>query len=315
MTPTEQRLYAQMTRQAASMGPEMRTALLALFDAVRGSLSDAELLRLLRVGDTEALVQTFLDVLTSDATTARFRTAMRRGYERTARASIATLPLPRAAQVTVAFDWLNPRIVEAVRTLESRALGTLTTDTAEVVRQVVRGGIARGVNPRALIPELRQSIGLAPAQEGFVANYRRALESGDFAKARGYLNRDKSFDRRLKAGQPLTPDEIDRLTDRYRARWRAQNAETQARTAALDASRAGQRASWESAVSSGAVERGRLTKRWVATLDARVRPTHRDANGTTVPFDALFPVDGGVMVPGENTYNCRCIAVYKVTAR
>ena len=36
---------------------------------------------------------------------------------------------------------------------------------------------------------------------------------------------------------------------------------------------------------------------------------------TEVQIDELFPVDGGVQVPGENAYNCRCVALYRYDLR
>lgn len=313
MTPQERRLWAQLERQASTLAPEVRAALFALYRETQAAVSDAEVLRLLARGDVDGLVRLFLDAMTAAPAVQPMRDALRTGFLRTARLGVRALPLPRTARVTVAFDFLNPRIVDAIRTLESRALDSLTTEAAATVRQVVQRGIEAGVNPRALIPQLRGTLGLAPNQEAAVANFRAALASGDFAKARGYALRDRRFDATLRRG-PLTPAQVDRMADAYRRKMLAFNAETHARTAALDAARLGQRASWEAAVQSGAIGRGQLTKRWVATLDARVRPEHEAMHGVTVGFDDLFPVDGGVMVPGENTYNCRCIAIYKVRA-
>ncbi len=303
-----------MERQAAAMAPEVRAALFALWQEARGSVSDAELLRLIARGDVDGIVDALLSAMTSAPATAPFREALRTGYRRTAQAGVRTLPLHRAAQVTVAFDFLNPRVVEAIRTLESRALDSLTTEAAETVRQVVRRGIEAGVGPRTLIPQLRNSIGLAPNQEAAVEAFRESLVSGQFGKARRYALRDRRFDKTLTRGTTLTPEQVDRMTAAYRKRMQAFNAETHARTAALDASRAGQRASWDAAIESGAVDRNRLTKRWVTTRDGRQRPEHDAMHGVTIPYEARFAVDGGVLIPGENAYNCRCVAVYKVRA-
>jgi hypothetical protein len=73
----------------------------------------------------------------------------------------------------------------------------------------------------------------------------------------------------------------------------------------MDAMRAGQRASWEDAIANGTVDRTRLRRVWVSTGDDRVRPEHRKLNGTEVPFD--WPYPNGELIPGESTYNCRCI--------
>jgi uncharacterized protein with gpF-like domain len=56
-------------------------------------------------------------------------------------------------------------------------------------------------------------------------------------------------------------------------------------------------------------------KRWVTTIDGRQRATHEAMHGTEVQIDQLFPVDGGVQVPGENAYNCRCVCLYRMKPR
>lgn len=60
-----------------------------------------------------------------------------------------------------------------------------------------------------------------------------------------------------------------------------------------------------------------MTKRWLATDDARTRETHRKADGQTVPLLAAFEVGGfPLMLPGDPTgppeevVNCRCTVTY-----
>jgi hypothetical protein len=301
------------------VAPELRAALLALLQAMRERLSAAEIERLIRTGQVEQIVAALREVVEAEAKVARVREGIRTVYRRSAEQGIRTLPFARSTTVNIAFDFLNPRVVDAIQTLESRALSTLADEQADTVRQVVHRGIEAGVNPRALVPQLRNAIGLAPNQELAVENYRRALLDGDFAKARGYALRDKRSDpvmRRLaKDGGTLTEAQVERMTAAYRKGWQGFNAETHARTAALDASRAGQRASWEAAIEQGGLDRSRMMKRWVATMDDRTRPEHEAAHGIEVQIDELFPVDGGVQVPGENAYNCRCVALYRYELR
>lgn len=51
-----------------------------------------------------------------------------------------------------------------------------------------------------------------------------------------------------------------------------------------------------------------FTKRWIATLDDKVREAHRAMHGETVPVDK--PFSNGLMAPGEP--NCRCALTYGV---
>lgn len=311
MTPAERALWRAVERHARAIGPEMRAALLRLFREVNAHLTDADLTRLLASGQVEQIVAEVVRAFESERAVAPVREAIRTAYRSSAVAGIRVLPFPRAFVLEVSFDYLNPRVIDAIRGLESRALSTITADAAATVRQVVQQGIETGLGPRALIPRLRNSIGLAPNQQAAVDNFRAALESGDFAKARGYALRDRRFDGSLKRGATLTRGQVDRMAGQYEQGMRAFHAETHARTAALDATRAGQRASWDAAIESGGLDRGRMRKRWVTTIDGRQRPEHEAANGIEVPFDALFPVDGGVMTPGINSFNCRCYAAYR----
>lgn len=60
----------------------------------------------------------------------------------------------------------------------------------------------------------------------------------------------------------------------------------------------------------------KLKKQWIATLDDRVRPEHRQAHGQVRDWDEPFKVDGeSLMYPRDpggspgNTINCRCVSV------
>jgi hypothetical protein len=100
------------------------------------------------------------------------------------------------------------------------------------------------------------------------------------------------------------------MTTAYRKRMEAFNAETQARTAALDAQRLGQRLSWQDAIDRGIVKTDELYRTWVSVGDDRVRPEHVEMDGEEQPYEQ--PYSNGETVPGESTYNCRCIEKYTV---
>jgi uncharacterized protein with gpF-like domain len=110
---------------------------------------------------------------------------------------------------------------------------------------------------------------------------------------------------------------MDRITEAYQRRFIAFHAETIARTTALDANKLGQELAFEQAADAGAVEPSRLVKRWVATLDDRVREAHAEMDGVEVMYDDPWnvPGEGPQMYPGEGTYNCRCASVYRLLPR
>jgi hypothetical protein len=210
--------------------------------------------------------------------------------------------------LAISFDYLNPRVIDAVRALESKVMTTLQGDIRETVRAYVENGIRKGLGPRAIATPLRSVIGLAPNQETAVRNFERALrgEPGA-ANPLGYKLRDRRFDGTVKKGG-LTDAQVTTQVAAYRKKMVAFNATTNARTATLDAMKLGQHLAWQDAIDRGIVDRYRLKKKWIGVMDSRERPEHVEMEGETVPF--LDEYSNGEVIPGESTYNCRCIARY-----
>lgn len=88
-------------------------------------------------------------------------------------------------------------------------------------------------------------------------------------------------------------------------------AETIARTEVISASNAGALAG-----ARAIPEIAPATKIWLATGDARTRPSHREADGQVVPLDEPFDVGGypldypGADGPAEEVVNCRCTVTF-----
>lgn len=305
MTPAEKRFWDRVMRRVARLSPQVAKDIEAAFDELRANLSGREISALVAAGDVEAVLalalsQTQLDTAFQPATNTL----------REAVTQSAMLTAKDAPKIVGMFNFLDPRTIDAVRQMETRSLGVLKDDVRAVVRQAVENGLVTGASPSTTARTIREAVGLAPNQLEAVRNYERALR-GDKSAGNPLTRelRDRRFDSAVKKGA-LTDEQIAKMTQRYRERFIAFNAETNARTATVDAMRLGQRLSWEQAVQRGDVDGGTLWKRWVTVMDGRERPEHAEANGIEVPFDQVFPVDGGVMVPGESTWNCRCSAIY-----
>jgi hypothetical protein len=313
MTKRERAVWLLAERQASRYRPALQNALLASWRDLTKTLPLAQIERLIAAGAIDELAGIVEDTF-GRIVEARYLPVSRETFGTAARGALTRMPT--VLQGT-RYDLLNPLTINAVRTLETRALSTLTTEVGNVVRQAVADGITRGVGPRTTARAIRDAVGLAPNQLAEVENFRLALTRiGESKDALNYRARDKRFDATLnrirKEGGELTTDQIDRMTDAYRQRRIALNAETHARTTALDAQRAGNRNAWDTAMTEQGVDRSLITKRWVATMDKRTRDEHAAADGTIVQFDELYPYDGGVMVPGEGTYNCRCVELIRV---
>ena len=303
MTRAEQAFYDAIRRKMATVQPDVARSLLRGFRLLRESLDDAALARLLEEQGAQGLV----DALLSDDVFQRAFLPLRVQLRQTAgdgfEAAIRFLPAGGKidGQLAVAFDVLDPIVLEAVRALDSRVIRGLAEETRETVRAFVEDGLREGIGPRTIAKGLRSVVGLAPNQEQAVRNYRKALD-GTGGSPTDYALRDKRYDRLT-----MTPVRIDAAVNAYRRRFIAWNAETNARTATNDSFKLGQDLAWKDAQAKGIVT-GPVQKTWIGVMDARERPEHVAMQGETVPIDSAF--SNGEMVPGESTYNCRCISRY-----
>jgi hypothetical protein len=273
--------------------------------------------RLIAAGDVDAI---FRDVLTEPAFAIAFKQVREQIQTATAKhVRYFTRDLPFGGKMNgtlaVGFDVLNPKVIDAIRALDTKVMTTLTDDVRETTRAFVENGLRDGVGPRTIARDLRAVIGLAPNQEQAVRNFRAMLEAGD-REALTRALRDKRFDKTLQRalgadGKGLSAAQIEKMTEAYRKRMIAHNAETIARTASLDAMKLGQHLSWQDAIDKGIVDGSRLKKTWVGVMDSRERPEHVAMEGDTVPWDQ--PYSNGNLTPGDDTFNCRCISRYSQT--
>lgn len=314
MTAAERLLWQRVNQRAADYAPEIRAAILAAFRLIADQMSEAEIVRAIQLGQVARLFAEAQDRAARMLAYQQVREALRRGVLDGVK--FYARELPKAGRIdgtlVVGFDVLNPRMIDAVRELETKVITTLDTALVDTVKAFVENGIRDGVNPRTVARSLRTVIGLAPNQELAVRNFEKALRGENpNASPTDYQLRDKRFDKTIAKGN-LTEEQIDRMVTAYRKRMVAFNAETNARTAALDAQKLAQRLSWEDAIAKGIVSRDRMRKTWVGVLDDRERATHVKMEGVTVGFDDVFVLPDGQrqQIPGDTEYNCRCIARY-----
>ncbi|HVH39240.1 MAG TPA: hypothetical protein VM764_04375 [Gemmatimonadaceae bacterium] len=223
----------------------------------------------------------------------------------------------------IRFDTATPQVVQRARANQLELVQGFTLERNQIARQITQRALvesaAQGVNPRRIAQDFRDSIGLTPNQEQWVANYRRALESGEYLRATGYELSSGQADRTLRRldrdGGSLTPAQIDDYVERYRTNALTYRAETIARTEALRNAHEGADDAMRQAISRGDVEADALVKEWhagPATTDAREQ--HQAMDGVRVKFGEDFVLPDGVRMssPGDvrggpaHTANCRC---------
>lgn len=315
MASPESLFLRRMLRRARNLQPDLRSSLLESFDLLRVLVGEEDLERLIREAGLDRVLTETLDDATLERAFGSFRKELQRAIERATIWRVNEIP---GEPPTIAFDVLSPNTIDAVKQLDSRVMRTLKDDVREGFRQAVQRGLEEGKNPRVVARRSREMLGLAPKQEAAVANFRRMLEEGD-REALSRELRDKRFDRTLdKAlgakGTGLSEEQIEKMVGAYRRKMVAFNAETNARTAALGAQKRGNRLGWERMVEEGRIDATRIRRRWQNVGDSRVRPLHQDppegVNGEVVGFYEEYST--GELIPGEETYNCRCVEIFYV---
>jgi len=305
-----QQLVRAMERRTKALTPELRLAWASAVQKMRKQLTDDRVAELITSGRIDELVTP--EVL--DDALRDLRRGMAYGLQTGAASVMGTLP--EEAQLAFTLR-ANPRVLDAIRTLDSKLLHGWKRDARASVRTVVEQGLRDGVNPRAVARDLREAVGLAPHQLGEVRNYRKALEdrlalvrtSGKLGGVARYTLRDKRFDAAVRK-RDYTPAQIDTMVERYVARRTADHASTIARTAALNANRSGQDAAFRTAIDGGHVDPARSFKTWRSVGDSRVRDDHQAMNGERVRYNE--PFTNGQQYPNE--YNCRCLVEYTMVA-
>lgn len=223
----------------------------------------------------------------------------------------------------VRFDTAASPIVVRARQNELELVQGFQEERWQVARQITQRAVQEsatlGRNPRRVAQDFRDSIGLTPQQEQWVANYRRALEQGEYTRATGYELSSGQADRTLRSyvdkEKQLTPAQIDDFVERYRANALNYRAETIARTEALRNANQGVQDSIDQAVKRGDVEPAMLSKEWhagPATDDSR--DMHQAMDGVQVPFGEDFVLPDGTRMSGpgdprggaKHNANCRC---------
>jgi uncharacterized protein with gpF-like domain len=313
VTPAELEFWRRLQRRAAALQSDLNRAILRAFQNLRDGLSERQMAHLIATGQIDELVNDVFGQVAQNAAFTPMRSAMQTGVTKQVQLAAAEIPGARVnGRVLVSFDYLNPRVIDAVRTLDSKIITTLQADTRETVRAFAENGLRDGKSAVTVARQIRDVVGLSPTQESYVRNLRTELEAGQYGTAAQRVLLDQRYNLSKIDGLSTSDraKRIDTIVGAYRKSYIAFNAESNARTAALDSTKLGQRLSWQDAIDKGIVDGDRLQKTWRGVKDNRERPEHYAMEGETVGFDEAF--SNGEMTPGDSTYNCRCVPIMSV---
>lgn len=236
-----------------------------------------------------------------------------------------------AGQLQIRFDGRHQRAEAWNRLNGSRLVTEVAESAKEAIAQAVEDGLAAGRNPRRVALDVagrmnratgrREGgiVGLTKQQAGYVANARRELENLNSA----YFNRklrDRRFDRTvqkaIRDGKPLSRADVDRIIARYSDRMLFHRGEVIARTEALQALNAGRHEGINQLAEKAGFPESAVMVEWVSTPDSRTRDSHSDMNGQRVRQGEAFvtpdghrmqfPGDRSLGAPASETIQCRC---------
>ena len=229
-----------------------------------------------------------------------------------------------ALRITIGFDTVNSRAVRHLQAVRLRLISEITEQQREAISQSLIDGLTRGLNPRQQAIDVRRSIGLTAPQRRAVENYRLALERGSAdALDRQLRDRrsDRTVQRAIREGRPLSARQIDSMVERYRSRTLRYRARVIARTESLRAVHAGADEGYRQILESASVDVAEIERTWNTARDERVRPTHVAASGQKRGLDESFVVGGALLrYPGDSrgsareTVHCRCRVSVRIRA-
>lgn len=302
---------------ADAAAPEVRRRFLEAIKRIRGTVKEAQLRAALETGNVDKVVQ----VLGLERDLGVIEPMLLKPLEETVReAAVASLDATpaiaaRGGAMAMRFDMINPHTVQAVRNYGFNLIRQVTDDTRDGIRAIVSHALQFGGHPEDQARQIRSLIGLTDNQASAVTNFRRLLEDRDMGALDRAL-RDKRFDGTLnrvlgdEGVDNLTPEQVDRMVERYASRMLDFRANNIARTETINAARLGTQQAWVQSTESGLLERSKVRQGWMVTPDDRlcvycaaVPALNPDGVRLGEQFiTPLGPSDGPTLHP-----QCRCI--------
>jgi hypothetical protein len=313
---------------------DIRSAFLAAIQDITDNVILRQVIDAIEAGDVEAA---FRVLGFSEAAMRPLTAALERAFETGGVMTGRTFPKflrTSNGKAVFRFDMRNSRAEAWLRERSSSLVTRISEDARVNVRNVLRDGMERGVNPRTTALDIVGRIGpngkrvggvigLNQQQEGWVRSARAKLVQLDAS----YFNmelRDKRYDNTVIAAirddKPLPRETVDRLISRYKDNALRYRGEMIARTEAVQSLN---RSEWEAtkqAVDLGAVDDDAVTRHWDSAGDNRVRFSHnvmdhrynKKGVGLDEPFVSpsgarmMFPGDVSLGAPASEVVACRC---------
>lgn len=330
------------TGQLSAIAQRRENAVLAAFIAVVQSVRDQvtiqEIVRALEEGNVDRVIFLLqLDQATYEPLENEILQSFRTGGL-TGAQQVGAIPLQNG-ELAARFNIRAPQSEAWAAAMSSRLVVEIIEPQREVIRDIIRQGLADGRNPRSMALDIvgrvskatgkREGgyIGLAGNQAQWVANARAELENLDsnyFTRSLRDKRLDSTIRKAIESGEPLQAATIDNAITRMQSRAERYRGETIARTEAIEALRAGQDQSIRQAYEQSDVLDKEVTREWSDSgNDGVTRPTHRRADGQKVqgmdtPFIVggyrlMRPGDSSLGAPAKELISCRCRQLVRIS--
>lgn len=309
-------------REAKKYEPKIRKALIRAFNELRTQETRAAVEKALVEGGIDAVMRMFDNI--SPKIAATLGPLLDEAIQAGSGLPLEMIPAGAlAADATISL--FNRYTVDFLERYKLNLIQTISSNTREAIRNSLIADSVAGRNPRETARNFRNSIGLTPKQEQSVRNYKSYLENLDRAALERKLRdrrSDSVIERAIRDQKPMTPEQIDKMTNRYRERYIKYRAEVIARTESMRATSVGNRAAIDVLINEGQVDVNIVRRFWVYVKDNRTREPHTkvpsmNPNGVKLdePYKTplgplLFPRDPSGTA--ENTVQCRCVERYKL---
>ena len=318
-------MVASLEQIADSFEPKIRDALLVAFAELKDSIKIGELSSEIQAFGISGAYRYLANMQIEGVIEKHLVDNLNNAIAESGRFTIGAIPNGAKTDLPFRYNILYPATADTITRYEFNLIQGLGANTREAIRNSLQADSIAGVNPVTTARRFRDTLGLTPAQEKAVRNYRNSLENLDKDALNRSL-RDKRFDRSvltaIDSDTPLTKTQINSYTTRYRERAIKYRSEVIARTEALRATSIGEYTSLKQAVDEGFIDRDKVKRFWVFTRDKRTRGSHRQIPGlnpdgvfidqpfTTPLGPLLFPRDPAGS--SSNTIQCRCRVVYRL---
>lgn len=317
-------------------GRETARAFTAAIDDVRSNVVLRRVIQAIERGD----IDTAIDALNIDETLfTKVRAAMVVAYNDGAIAVVAATRFspPTATRAVVRWDASNPVAEKFIRETVGDEITKITQSTLAGVREALASGYGKGQGPRNIALDVVGRVGangkrtgglvgLSEPQVRYVQSMRDKLESGDYAGVKRMSKRDRRFDRTLdkaiRTGKPLTKAQIDKISMRYSDRLLKLRGDTIARTETAGAVEQSRIDAFKVGMAKGGYPDQYVVKEWLhggGGMKPRVQHVHesgQSVRGLDTPFimsdNTQMQRPHDPAAPAKHVINCTCSLLLRV---